>query len=60
MAAKACVRRRDEVMDSGEVAIDLYKMRKQRMPAREAARTLCSMALRKGTPDNVSAVVVYL
>lgn len=49
------------VMDSNEVAIDLHKMRTQnKMSAHDAARTLCSMALRKGTPDNVSAVVVYL
>lgn len=49
-----------EVMDSGEVALDLVKMRKQGMSARDAARSLCSMALDKGTSDNISAVVVYL
>ena len=49
------------VMDSDEVANDLFKMRKKNsMSAHDAARTLCSMALRKGTSDNVSAVVVYL
>mmetsp|Transcript_7545 Transcript_7545/g.22035 ORF Transcript_7545/g.22035 Transcript_7545/m.22035 type:complete len:886 (+) Transcript_7545:233-2890(+) len=49
------------VMDSNEVAIDLCKMRtKNKMSAHDAARALCSMALRKGTSDNVSAVVVYL
>jgi serine/threonine protein phosphatase PrpC len=48
------------VMDSDEVALHLYKMRKKGMPARDAARALCSLALKKGTPDNVSAVVVFL
>lgn len=50
-----------EVMDSEEVALDLYKMRyEQRMSARDAVRSLCSLAIRKGTLDNVSVVVVYL
>ena len=50
-----------EVMDSEEVALVLQKMRyQQRMNARDAARTLCSMAIRKGTLDNVSVVVVYV
>jgi serine/threonine protein phosphatase PrpC/serine/threonine protein kinase len=49
------------VMDSNEVAMDLYKMRiKNGMSAHDAASTLCSMAIRKGSSDNVSAVVVYL
>jgi serine/threonine protein phosphatase PrpC len=48
------------VMDSDEVALHLCKMRKEGMPARDAARALCSLALKKGTPDNVSAVVVFL
>jgi serine/threonine protein phosphatase PrpC len=49
-----------EVMDSEEVAIDLARMRRQGMNARDVARAVCSMALAKGTADNVSAVVVYL
>lgn len=49
-----------EVMDTEEVAMDVAKMRKQGMNARDSARTICSMALRKGTSDNVSVVVVYL
>jgi len=49
------------VMDSNEVAMDLYKMRiNNDMSAQDAASTLCQMALRKGSSDNVSAVVVYL
>lgn len=49
-----------EVMDSEEVALDLYKMRQQGHNAKDAARSLCSMALKKGAADNVSAVVVYV
>lgn len=49
-----------EYMDSNEVARDLAKMRLQGMSARDAARAICAEALRKGSPDNVSAVVVYL
>jgi len=49
-----------EVMDSDEVALDLVKMRKQGLNARDAARNLCSMAFKKGTADNVSVVVVYV
>ena len=49
-----------EVMDSEEVAIDLSRMRRRGMNARDVARAVCSMALEKGTADNVSAVVVYL
>lgn len=49
-----------EVMDSEEIAMDLAMMRKQGMNARDCARAVCSMALDKGTTDNVSAVIVYL
>jgi serine/threonine protein phosphatase PrpC len=49
-----------EVMDSNEVALDLHKMREQGMSARDAARSLCTTALNKGSSDNVSVVVVYL
>lgn len=49
-----------EVMDSDEVAIDISTMRAQGMTAKDTARTLCSMALKKGTSDNVSAVMVFL
>ena len=49
-----------EVMDADEVAKDLNQMRAQKLTARDAARNLCSLALGKGTSDNVSAVVVYL
>lgn len=49
-----------EVMDSNEVALDLHKMRKQGMSASDSVKAICSMALKKGTSDNVSAVVVFL
>jgi len=49
-----------EVMDSDEVAIDINKMRAQGMTAKDTARTLCSMAIKKGTSDNVSTVVIFL
>jgi serine/threonine protein phosphatase PrpC len=50
-----------DVMDSSEVAIDLQKMRQREgLAARDAARALCSMAIEKGSSDNVSAVVVFL
>jgi len=50
-----------EVMDSNEVALDLHKMKTEEgMSAKEAAKALCNMAMKKGTSDNVSAVVVYL
>jgi serine/threonine protein phosphatase PrpC len=50
-----------DVMDSSEVAIALNKMRRQeRMSAKDASRALCAMAIRKGSSDNVSAVVIYL
>lgn len=50
-----------EVMDSEEVALDLHKMRREQgLSARDAARSLCSLAIRKGTTDNISVVVVYV
>lgn len=49
-----------EVMDSEEVSMDLKQMRAKGMSATDAARSICSMALQKGTTDNVSAVVVFL
>jgi serine/threonine protein phosphatase PrpC len=50
-----------EVMDSAQVAKILAKLRlQQSMSAGDAAKTLCSMAVERGSSDNVSAVVVYL
>jgi serine/threonine protein phosphatase PrpC len=49
-----------DVMDSREVAIYLSKLRKEGMSASDSAKALCATALRKGTSDNVSSVVVFL
>jgi len=49
-----------EVVDSFQVAKVVAKVRSQGTSAGDAAKTLCSMAIEKGTSDNVSAVVVYL
>lgn len=49
-----------DVMDSDEVALELHRMRQAKLSARDAARTLCTMAVRKGSPDNVSVVLVFL
>lgn len=49
-----------EVMDSGEVAHVVATIRKRGTSAGDAAKTLCSMAIEKGSSDNVSAVIVYL
>jgi serine/threonine protein phosphatase PrpC len=49
-----------EVIDSEEVGKLLCHLRyNQGMSAGDAAKTLCSLALKKGSKDNVSAVVVY-
>jgi protein phosphatase PTC1 len=50
-----------EVMDSTEVANIAHRLRfKQSMSAGDAAKTLCSMALERGSTDNVSVVILYL
>lgn len=50
-----------DVMDSEEVAHYLARARDvSKMTASDAAKTLSNRALEKGTPDNVSVVVVYL
>jgi len=50
-----------EVMDSKEVAKISFKLRwRQGLSAGDAAKTLCSMALEKGSSDNVSVVILYL
>lgn len=50
-----------EVMDTEQVAKILTKLRfRERLSAGDAAKSLCSVAIEKGSLDNVSAVVVYL
>lgn len=48
-----------EVMDSEEVGREMLKMREYGLSAGEAAKKICEKALKKGSYDNVSAVVVY-
>lgn len=49
-----------EVMDSEQVAHMVAQMRRQSESAAEVAKALCALAVRNGSSDNVSAVVVYL
>ena len=49
-----------EVMDSDEVAHVIATVRKRGSSAGDAAKTICSMAIEKGSSDNVSAVIVHL
>jgi serine/threonine protein phosphatase PrpC len=49
-----------EVMDSQEVARIVHRMRSQGSKASEIAKSLCSMAVKKGSSDNVSSVIVML
>jgi len=49
-----------EVMDNEEVGRDVVQYRAQGDSAGDAAKKLCSLAIEKGTSDNVSVVVVYL
>ena len=50
-----------EVIDSKEAARILHRIRhKQGTGASDAAKTLCSLAVERGSSDNVSAVVLYL
>jgi serine/threonine protein phosphatase PrpC len=50
-----------EVLGSEQVARTVTQLRQQRsMGASDVARTLCSLALEKGSSDNVSVVVVCL
>ena len=49
-----------ETMDSNEVARILKMVRENGTNAADASKILCSMALEKGSRDNISAVVVYM
>jgi protein phosphatase PTC1 len=50
-----------EVMDSTQVTNIAHRLRyEQGMSAGDAAKTLCSMALERGSTDNVSVVILYL
>jgi serine/threonine protein phosphatase PrpC len=49
-----------EVMDNEEVGRDVLQFRLLGDSAGDAAKKLCSLAIEKGTSDNVSVIVVYL
>jgi protein phosphatase PTC1 len=50
-----------DVLDSAEVTNIAHRLRfEQGMSAGDAAKTLCSMALERGSTDNVSVVMLYL
>eukprot|EP00978_Attheya_sp_CCMP212_P025740 scaffold83347_cov42-Attheya_sp.AAC.1 len=50
-----------DVLDNESVGRELLHMRQtMNISAADAAKNLCAMALQKGTPDNVSVVVIYL
>jgi serine/threonine protein phosphatase PrpC len=49
-----------EVLDSEEVGRDVLQFRNEGESAGDAAKKLCSLAIEKGTSDNVSVVVLYL
>mmetsp|Transcript_21889 Transcript_21889/g.62792 ORF Transcript_21889/g.62792 Transcript_21889/m.62792 type:complete len:982 (+) Transcript_21889:123-3068(+) len=49
-----------EVIDNEEAGRDAIKWREKGKPADEVAKQLCLKAVDKGSPDNVSCVVLYL
>jgi serine/threonine protein phosphatase PrpC/serine/threonine protein kinase len=49
-----------EVIDNEECGRDVIKLREEGLDASEAAKQLCRMAVEKGSPDNVSVVVIYV
>ena len=49
-----------EVMDNEQIGKELTRIKNSGVSAGDAAKRLCSLALERGTTDNVSAVVVYL
>ena len=49
-----------EVMSNEEVGLEVVRMRKEGYKAGEVAKNLCGQALKKGSYDNISTIVVYL
>lgn len=49
-----------EVIDNEEAGRDVLKWREAGLSAEEVAKRLCLEAVDKGSPDNVSAVILYL
>jgi serine/threonine protein phosphatase PrpC len=49
-----------EVIDTEEVCRILTNLRGMGKGAGDAAKTICSMAIERGSSDNVSVVILYL
>lgn len=49
-----------EVMSNEEVGLEVVRMRKEGYKAGEIAKNLCGQALKKGSYDNISTIVVYI
>jgi len=49
-----------DVIDNEEVGLETIKMRNLGFTASDAAKQLCSIALKKGSQDNISVIIVYL
>jgi len=49
-----------EVMSNEEVGREVIRMRKEGYKAGDIAKNLCGQALKKGSYDNLSVIVVYL
>ena len=49
-----------EVIDNEEAGRDVLKWREAGLSAEAVAKRLCLEAVDKGSPDNVSAVILYL
>lgn len=49
-----------EVIDTEEVCLILTNLRGMGKGAGDAAKTICSMAIERGSSDNVSVVILYL
>lgn len=49
-----------EVMSNEEVGREVVRMRKEGYKAGEIAKNLCGQALKKGSYDNISTIVVYV
>jgi serine/threonine protein phosphatase PrpC len=50
-----------EVMDTAQVGQIVHRLRTtQQMTAASMAKTLCRMAMERGSSDNISAVILYL
>ena len=49
-----------EVMSNEEVGREVVRMRRARYNPGDIAKNLCGQALKKGSYDNLSVVVIYL